>query len=298
MTKISQITRSDIMDELVLQEMSWSGSFDEVDFLSRLYDLEKMPSKDSRYKTASGDIWQHRINNFDWSDDWVLTDSRFKLDEDEIFLKFLCETIHPVVRRNKEDVMKILQIINKHLANDNFEIVEKEKMSGRPVFIGKKKYVGKTVIQKSAKKIIDVLSDDYVMKQIDLMNDAIEDLPLEAIGKAKELIEIICHTILEERKVTIDSNWDLIKLLKQTTKHLNLAPDEIDDSVKASETIKNILRSLATMVQGLGELRNQYGSGHGKKSKFRGLDPRHAKLAVGSASTLAIFLLETHKIRR
>lgn len=298
MTKISQITRSAIMDELVLQEMSWSGSFDEVDFLSRLYDLEKMPSKDFRYKTASGDIWQHRINNFDWSDDWVLTDSRFKLDEDEIFLKFLCETIHPVVRRNKEDVMKILQIINKHLASDNFEIVEKEKMSGRPVFIGKKKYVGKTVIQKSAKKIIDVLSDDYVMKQIDLMNDAIEDLPLEAIGKAKELIEIICHTILEERKVTIDSNWDLIKLLKQTTKHLNLAPDEIDDSVKASETIKNILRSLATMVQGLGELRNQYGSGHGKKSKFRGLDPRHAKLAVGSASTLAIFLLETHKIRR
>jgi hypothetical protein len=136
------------------------------------------------------------------------------------------------------------------------------------------------------------------MKQIDSMNDSVENWPSEAIGKAKELIEIICHTILEERKIPIDSNWDLIKLLKQTTKNLNLTLEEIDDANKAAESIKNILRSLATMVQGLGELRNHYGSGNGKKSKFKGPSPRHAKLAVGSAQTLAIFLLETHKLKK
>jgi hypothetical protein len=55
---------------------------------------------------------------------------------------------------------------------------------------------------------------------------------------------------------------------------------------------------LTTVVQGIGELRNQYGSGHGKKASFKGLTARHAKLSVGAASTLAIFLLETHKFRR
>jgi hypothetical protein len=49
---------------------------------------------------------------------------------------------------------------------------------------------------------------------------------------------------------------------------------------------------LTTVVQGIGELRNQYGSGHGKKASFKGLTARHAKLSVGAASTLAIFLLE------
>ncbi|MGM1020416.1 MAG: hypothetical protein ACQEXV_07705 [Bacillota bacterium] len=27
-----------------------------------------MPSTDSRFKTASGDIWQHMINNSDWDE--------------------------------------------------------------------------------------------------------------------------------------------------------------------------------------------------------------------------------------
>jgi hypothetical protein len=51
---------------------------------------------------------------------------------------------------------------------------------------------------------------------------------------------------------------------------------------------------LATITQGIAELRNQYGTGHGKAAGAKGLGPRHAKLAVGAASTLAVFLAETH----
>ncbi|ERJ57144.1 hypothetical protein M472_00045 [Sphingobacterium paucimobilis HER1398] len=36
----------------------------------------------------------------------------------------------------------------------------------------------------------------------------------------------------------------------------------------------------------------------GKDGKFKGLQPRHAKLSVGSASRLAIYLLEPHQLRR
>jgi hypothetical protein len=54
---------------------------------------------------------------------------------------------------------------------------------------------------------------------------------------------------------------------------------------------------LAKVINGINELRNSYGTGHGRDAKFIGLSQRHAKLATGAASTLAIFLLETHKLR-
>jgi hypothetical protein len=55
--------------------------------------------------------------------------------------------------------------------------------------------------------------------------------------------------------------------------------------------------ALATVSQSLAELRNLYGTGHGKGGRTKGLSPRHAKLAVGAAATLAVFLFETHKER-
>lgn len=101
------------------------------------------------------------------------------------------------------------------------------------------------------------------------MESAIENAPDLAIGTAKELIETICATILEQRGITVDRSWDLPQLLKQTTKLLQLTPEEIPDTINAAKSIKSILGSLSTVVQGLSELRNQYGSGHGKKPVSR-----------------------------
>lgn len=79
-TLITQVTRRKIFDTITLSKVFWEGRLEEPDFLARIYDLDTMPSTDSRYKTAAGDIWQHRVNNpEDWPDDWVFTDSRFGL---------------------------------------------------------------------------------------------------------------------------------------------------------------------------------------------------------------------------
>ncbi len=285
---------------MTVEEISWNGRLEETEFLSRLFDLESMPSTDSRFTNALGDIWQHRINNYDWDDNWIFTDKRFNLMncDDVIFLQFLCEMLHPIVRNDNTQVTKLHQLFNEYLSKDNFELVEKTRISDRPIFIGRHKLLGKTTIEKSKKEISNYLSDEYVIKQINLMESAIENSAELAIGTAKELIETICNTILAERQIEVDKNWDLLQLLKQTTKQLNLTPEGIPDEAKASKTIKSILGSLTTVVQGIGELRNQYGSGHGKKASFKGLTARHAKLSVGAASTLAIFLLETHKFRQ
>jgi AbiJ N-terminal domain 3 len=72
---VSREVRQNIIDGLKLEDVRWSGRLDEVEFLQRLFDLQAMPSGDSRFKDAAGDIWQHRFNNpGDWEPDWVYRD--------------------------------------------------------------------------------------------------------------------------------------------------------------------------------------------------------------------------------
>lgn len=300
MNKISQITRQNIFDFIQAEGFLWAGRLEEVDFLSRMFNLEDMPSNDRRFPNAVGDIWQHRVNNDDWEDDWIFNDDRFNLlnCDDSKFLNFICEMIHPLVRPNTEEVNKLLQIFNDNLANDNFEIVEKTRISNKPIFVGRIKINGKESIAKKGKEIKQILNADYVAQQITLMESSIENSPYISIGLAKELIETSCKSIFNERKEEYDKNWDLPKLMKETTKLLKLTPDDIPNEAKAASSIKQILGSLSSVVQGIAEVRNEYGSGHGKDRKFKGLQPRHAKLAVGAASTLAIYLLETHKLKK
>jgi AbiJ N-terminal domain 3 len=59
-TKISEITRRDILDVIFLEKINLYGRLEEIEFLSRIWDLDSMPSSDSRYKNATGDIWQHK----------------------------------------------------------------------------------------------------------------------------------------------------------------------------------------------------------------------------------------------
>ena len=110
--RISHISRRDITDAIRIDESSLYGRLEEEEFLSRLYDLSNLPSTDSRFSTAVGDIRQHRVNNYDWEDDWIFSDSRFQLldGDDEVFLRFLCETIHPVVRPDVTEVERLRQM--------------------------------------------------------------------------------------------------------------------------------------------------------------------------------------------
>jgi len=299
--KINQITRRDLVDAILVEKVNWAGRLEEPEFLSRLFDLSALPSTDSRFPDAAGDIWQHRINNpQDWEDDWVFYDRRFDLlnCDDEVLLRFLCETIHPVVRTDATEAERLCQLYNSFLKNDGFQLVERARLSGKPVFVGR--YVGVIGAPgiSAAKEILSGSDVTYVAQQITRMEAAVNSDPGLAIGTAKELIETCCKTILNERNVDFSSSLDIPQLVKLTSKELKLTPDDIEDQAKAAETIKRLLSNLATITQGIAELRNKYGTGHGKAAKTKGLSPRHAKLAVGAASTLAVFLVETHHARR
>lgn len=146
----------------------------------------------------------------------------------------------------------------------------------------------------SAENLKEKFSSDYIAIQIDLMLKMQKDNPTEAIGKAKELIESCCITILEDQGLQPDKNWDIVKLVDETTKLLKVTPKDIPDKTPEITAIKAILGNLKAIAANVANLRNTYGSGHGKSANFKGLEERHAKLAVGSSITLVNFLWDSH----
>ena len=294
--KISSVTRRDIIDALGAENVAWNGRLEESEFLSRLFDLASLPSTDGRFKDAAGDIWKHRVVNSDWNEDWVFYDHRFNLlnTDDEIFLRFLCETIHPVVRPDPTEAEKLCQQYNQFLRNDGFELVVKTRLSGKPIFTGR--YAGHfpTPGVAAVRAILAGTDPSYIAQQITRMEAAVVNDPALAIGTAKELIETVCKTILEARGVAFSKTAELPELVKTTAKTLELTPDDVPDKAKAADIIKRLLSNLGSITQGVAELRNQHGTGHGKKAGTKGLGSRHAKLAVGAASTIAVFFIETH----
>lgn len=141
------------------------------------------------------------------------------------------------------------------------------------------------------------ISSQYIDSQIRLITDHLNDNPTLAIGKSKELIETICKHILEYFNRSAGDTESLPRLVKETMKCMECTPDNINDSVKDSGIIKNILNNLASVANNIAELRNNYGDGHGKLPSYVGLQPRHAKLALGTCSTIVTFLWETFKFK-
>lgn len=117
--------------------MDWTGRLSESEFLSRLYDLSSLPSTDRRLSNAAGDIRQHRENWRDWEDDWVFYDPRFNLlhGPDDQFLRFLCETVHPIVRSDVDAARGLVEQYNVHLRKDGWELREQGSVSGHPAFV-------------------------------------------------------------------------------------------------------------------------------------------------------------------
>jgi len=137
---------------------------------------------------------------------------------------------------------------------------------------------------------------EYLAGQIRRMEDSVNNDPALAIGTAKELVETCCKTILVERGVEeVSDKLDISTLTKMTLKKLKLVPEGVPNEARGADVIKRLLQNLGTIGNGLAELRGLYGTGHGKHGSASGLSTRHAKLAVGSASTLALFLFETHQ---
>jgi len=202
---------------------------------------------------------------------------------------------------SEDDTIKLLKnLLEYYEAHYEYEIENDDEYSktySRCIDIMKRILYNENPLASTAVELKEKFSSDYLSTQIDLMLKMQSENPTEAIGKAKELVESCCKTILEENEVQWDKNWDVGQLAGKTVELLKLMPKDIPDTAPAAAEMKAILGNLRAIATNLAALRNPYGSGHGKSATYKGLEERHAKLAVGSSITLVGFLWDTHERR-
>ncbi|MCK5296248.1 MAG: abortive infection family protein [Alphaproteobacteria bacterium] len=186
---------------------------------------------------------------------------------------------------------KVLEKLNRALKYDGFEAIDDgNSIEIEPII----KNSGQAHLNAIGERA-EILSHASLQAEIRRIEQSLHNDPSLAIGSAKEMIESVCKAILEKFGDEDISSNELPKLVKKTCTKLKLIPEDIPNSVRGANKIKIILSNLAAIAQQTAELRNLYGSGHGKTGSHRGLSPRHARLVSGAASTLALFLLETYE---
>ena len=182
------------------------------------------------------------------------------------------EGSHTYDRKNKRQYEKCLALY------------QREKASAQPP-------------SEAASYLTEKFSSEYLAKQIELLTRLEEESPTDSIGKAKDLIESCCKTILQEQGVAIEKGWDAPRLVKETRKLLKLTDENVTGPEPEAKLVKQILGSLQGLAVGVAEFRNEYGTGHGRPASFVQAPVRHAKLAVGSSLTLCEYLWETYEWR-
>lgn len=135
---------------------------------------------------------------------------------------------------------------------------------------------------------------ESILQQLKRVDSSVTDDPELAIGSSKELLESTAKIILDLRNIPYPTGANMPELLKSVRKELKLVPDETHSAKKGNDLIKRVLSDLANIGNNIEELRNIYGTGHGSNTK-KGLQARHARLVVGTATTLCVFLFETHE---
>ena len=133
---VTTVSRSLVLDQILLGNRPFHGRMDIMSFLRRIWDLTAMRSTDSRFGDADGDIWQHMVRNSDWTDQYLLCDRLNLLGcDDSTFLRFLETSVHPLAVQDEDEARVLTQAFNEHLEKDGYKLVVTSRISGRPVYV-------------------------------------------------------------------------------------------------------------------------------------------------------------------
>ncbi|MFE3028451.1 abortive infection family protein [Nocardia tengchongensis] len=180
------------------------------------------------------------------------------------------------------DPSDLIERIRRLFARDGYTIDESGRFSG-----------GRSIVLQSA-DLADLRDTTVILEHLERIEHAVvRDDPALAIGSAKELVESTAKLVLRERDQEFDSGYDLPKLVKLAEESLHLHPAQNRQDPDGTQTIRKVLGAALTITSGIAELRNDYGTGHGRDTAPTGLGPRHARLAVNAARLWCQFMLDT-----
>jgi hypothetical protein len=185
----------------------------------------------------------------------------------------------------------VMDYLNRFLAYDDLEL----RMEGRVVRLVEVARVAAAAEALSA--MAERIDFDTARRDLDRALQAADRDPEIAVTAACAIIESVCRSILVELGLELPAKQDIGGLYRAVRDPLGLDPAKEGVAPEIVSDVKAVLSGLVTSVQGIGALRTHVGGAHGKERGFTRIDPRIAKLAIHSASAVALFLIETWQVR-
>ena len=113
-----------------------------------------------------------------------------------------------------------------------------------------------------------------------------EDLS-DVVGCAKELAESVARVILTVRGNPVGDGTKFNTLVKEAHSAIDRQPGV---GLATDPEVRNMAQAAKSLVDGLGDLRNRYGTGHGRAKTTEVLD-EHAEIAVDAVTVWARWAL-------
>ncbi|HDY7790868.1 TPA: abortive infection family protein [Vibrio vulnificus] len=117
--------------------------------------------------------------------------------------------------------------------------------------------------------------------------------PRESVSAACNILESIFKVYIADEQLDRPQKQDLQNVWKVVRGDLGFDPKLVQDS-----DLKRVLSGILSIVDGIGAFRTHASSAHGEGRVMYNLKPRHARLAIHSAHTIAMFVLETWDEKR
>ncbi|MEO0460578.1 MAG: abortive infection family protein [Myxococcota bacterium] len=137
---------------------------------------------------------------------------------------------------------------------------------------------------------------DTVRRHMTRALDAADSDPEGALTGASSGLESVLRSIIVELGHDLPKKKDIQSLYGVVRDLLHLSPKGADAHV-VDDDVSRILGGLMTVVHGIGALRTHGGDAHGREKSYRRIDARIARLAVNTAHTVSLFLIETWRNR-
>ena len=115
----------------------------------------------------------------------------------------------------------------------------------------------------------------------------VERSPREAVSAACNILESACKYFIQDNSLAMPRKQDLRSVWNVVRRELGLDSGALED-----DDLKKIVSGMLSAVDGISSLRTHASTAHGHGRRPYRLEARHARLAVNSAHTVTMFLLE------
>jgi AbiJ N-terminal domain 3 len=132
-TTVTPLTRRRIVTEL--DSIPLSGGLGEIEFLKKIWPIDKLPSPFPRSTepTMEDYIFRYRVRNDDMSNKDVLEALDVHTCSQKQLFRFLEALVDPLTREISKQTDLVTRL-NRHLSLDGYGLQEINRMSGSPIY--------------------------------------------------------------------------------------------------------------------------------------------------------------------